>query len=71
MEIKMLGPGCPKCRTAAERVEEVIRRHGIDASVTRVEDIAEIMSYGIMLTPASWSMGRSSSQAAFPGRPMS
>ena len=52
MEIKILGPGCPKCRTLEKMTREVVEKHGINATVTKVEDIMEIMKYGVMSTPA-------------------
>jgi small redox-active disulfide protein 2 len=52
MEIRVLGPGCPKCKQLDKLVREVIEENLIDASVTKVEDIVEIMNYGIMTTPA-------------------
>ena len=52
MEIKILGPGCPKCKTLEKLTREVVEQNGIDAKITKVEDIMEIMKYGIMTTPA-------------------
>jgi len=52
MEIKILGPGCPKCKAFFKQVEEVTEKNGIHASITNVEDIMEIMKYGVMSTPA-------------------
>jgi small redox-active disulfide protein 2 len=52
MEILILGPGCQKCKTLEKLTREVVEENGIDATVTKVEDIAEIMKYGIMTTPA-------------------
>ena len=52
MEIKVLGPGCPKCKTLDKITREVIEKNGINATVTKVEDIMEIMKYGVMSTPA-------------------
>ncbi len=52
MEIKILGPGCPKCKTLEKLTREVVEKNGIDATVTKVEDIVTIMNYGIMTTPA-------------------
>jgi small redox-active disulfide protein 2 len=52
MEIKILGPGCPKCKTLEKLIREVVEQNGIDATVTKVEDIVAIMNYGIMATPA-------------------
>jgi len=52
MEIKILGPGCPKCKTLEKLTRDVIAQNGIDAIVTKVEDIVEIMKFGVMTTPA-------------------
>lgn len=52
MNIKILGTGCPKCKTLEKLTREVVEQNGIDATITKVEDIVEIMKYGIMSTPA-------------------
>lgn len=52
MEIKILGTGCPKCKTLEKLTREVVEQNGIAANITKVEDIMEIMKYGIMTTPA-------------------
>ena len=52
MEIKILGTGCPKCKTLEKLTREVVEQNGIPANITKVEDIMEIMKYGIMTTPA-------------------
>ena len=52
MEIKILGSGCAKCKTLEKLTREVVEQNGIDAKITKVEDILEIMKYGIMSTPA-------------------
>jgi len=52
MEIKVLGTGCPKCKTLEKLTREVVETEGIDAIITKVEDIMDIMSYGVMMTPA-------------------
>ncbi|MEI7981319.1 MAG: thioredoxin family protein [Bacteroidota bacterium] len=52
MEIKILGPGCAKCKTLDKLTHEVVEKNGIDASITKVEDIMEIMKFGVMSTPA-------------------
>lgn len=53
MEIKVLGTGCPKCKTFEKLTREVVEHNGIDATISKVEDIMEIMKYGVMTTPAS------------------
>jgi small redox-active disulfide protein 2 len=52
MNIKILGSGCPKCKTLEKLTREVVEQNGIDATITKVEDIVEIMKYGVMTTPA-------------------
>ena len=49
--IKILGTGCPKCKTTTALVEEVVKEHNIDAKIIKVEDIMEIMEYNILSTP--------------------
>ena len=51
MEIKILGTGCARCRTLEKTVVEAVKELGLDAKVTKVEDIEAIMEYGIMRTP--------------------
>ena len=52
MEIKILGTGCPKCKALEKLTREVVGKNGFDASITKVEDIMDIMKYNIMTTPA-------------------
>lgn len=51
MEIKILGTGCPKCRTLEKMTREITEKEGIDAAISKEEDIMKIMEYGIMHTP--------------------
>ncbi len=52
MEIKILGSGCAKCKKLEEAARTAVGELGLDAEVTKVEDIMEIMNYGIATTPA-------------------
>lgn len=52
MEIKVLGPGCSKCKTTYQVVEKVIKENNQDVKLTKVDDIIEMMNYNIMTTPA-------------------
>ena len=52
MEIKILGTGCPKCKSLEKLVRDVVEKEQIQASVTKVEDIMAIMNYGVLSTPA-------------------
>lgn len=51
LDIKVLGPGCPKCKTTYNNVLESVKQLGIEAKVTKVEDIMEIMKYNVLSTP--------------------
>jgi small redox-active disulfide protein 2 len=52
MEIKILGTGCTKCKSLESVTREVVAEMNLDATVTKVEDIMEIMAFGVMTTPA-------------------
>ena len=52
MDIKILGTGCAKCHALEQAVRTVVEREGLDATVGKVEDIMDIMAYGVMITPA-------------------
>ncbi|CCX61069.1 putative uncharacterized protein [Bacteroides sp. CAG:598] len=52
MEIKVLGPGCAKCKTTYNVIEKVIKENNLDVKLTKVDDIMEMMNYNIMTTPA-------------------
>jgi small redox-active disulfide protein 2 len=49
--IKVLGPGCPKCKTTYNNVLEAVKQMGIEADVTKIEDIEEMMKYNVLTTP--------------------
>ena len=51
-EIKVLGPGCAKCKSTFAVVEKVVKDSGMEVRLTKVEDIEEIMRYNILSTPA-------------------
>ena len=51
MEIKVLGTGCPKCKTLEKVTREAVAETGINATVDKVDDIVKILEYGIMHTP--------------------
>ncbi len=52
MEIKVLGTGCPKCKALEQATQNAINELGVQATITKVEDIVDIMNYGVMRTPA-------------------
>jgi small redox-active disulfide protein 2 len=52
MEIKVLGTGCPKCKTLEQATRNAVSELGINANIAKEEDIVKIMAYGVMRTPA-------------------
>lgn len=52
MDIKVLGTGCAKCNQLVETARRALEQAGIAADVTKVEEIDQIMAYGVMMTPA-------------------
>ena len=51
-KIQILGTGCPKCNKLAEVAQEVAESLGIEYEIEKVTKINDIMSFGVMLTPA-------------------
>ena len=52
MEIKILGTGCTNCKNLEKATFNAVAELNLNANVSKVEDIQQIMSYGIMRTPA-------------------
>lgn len=52
MEIKVLGPGCPKCQQTEKIVKEAVTEAGVEAQIEKITDTMEIASYGVFGTPA-------------------
>jgi small redox-active disulfide protein 2 len=52
MTIKILGTGCPKCKQLEANAKKAVELSGENISVEKVENIKDIMAYGIMMTPA-------------------
>jgi small redox-active disulfide protein 2 len=49
--IKVLGTGCPKCKTTYNNVLEALKQLGMEANVIKIEEIEEIMKYNVLTTP--------------------
>jgi len=52
MEIKVLGPGCPKCQETEKLVREAVAEAGVQAQVLKVTDFQEMAMLGVFATPA-------------------
>lgn len=52
MKIKVLGSGCKNCINLKENVEKALKETGMAAEIEKVEDMKDIMNYGVMSTPA-------------------
>lgn len=50
-EIKVLGPGCSNCKTTVALIDTIAREKGVAITLSKVEEMRDIMSYGIMSTP--------------------
>ncbi len=51
MDIKVLGTGCANCRTTIALIEQVAQAKGVAVNLQKVEELRDIMSYGVMSTP--------------------
>ena len=52
MKIKVLGPGCPSCTRLYQETRRAVAKTGLQAELARVEQVPDIMAYGMVLTPA-------------------
>jgi small redox-active disulfide protein 2 len=52
MEIKILGPGCPKCELTEKVVREAVAESGVKADIEKVKDVMQIAKFGVFMTPA-------------------
>ncbi|WP_411683181.1 thioredoxin family protein [Clostridium thailandense] len=52
MVIKILGSGCSNCKKLEANAKEAVEKANVDAEIVKVQDIKDIMAYGVMRTPA-------------------
>jgi len=50
--IQILGTGCPKCKKLAENAAAAAKAAGVEVEIVKVTDMNEILSFGVMMTPA-------------------
>lgn len=52
MKIEVLGSGCMKCKRMYDNVNEAVKKSGLQADVVKVEELSEIVTRGVLMTPA-------------------
>lgn len=52
MKLEILGTGCAKCEKLEELTRKAVSELGVEAEISKVKDLTEIMNYGVMMTPA-------------------
>ena len=52
MKIEVLGAGCAKCKRLEENVRKAVKEAGVRAEIVKVQDLAQIISTGVIMTPA-------------------
>lgn len=67
MEIKILGTGCPKCKSLEKAARDAVSELGINAEVIKEEDILKIMGFGVMNTPGLVINGKVAVSGRVPG----
>lgn len=50
-QIKVLGPGCSKCKTLYSNTVEAVHQLGLEVEVIKIEDIQEMIKYNVLTTP--------------------
>lgn len=68
MEIKVLGPGCPRCQQTEKVVREAVAEAKVEATVEKVTDVMKIAGYGVLGTPAVVVDGEVKSVGKIPSR---
>jgi small redox-active disulfide protein 2 len=66
VKIEVLGTGCAKCKSLLKNVEKAVEELGIQAEVVKVDGIEEIMSRGVMMTPALFIDGEAKAMGKVP-----
>jgi small redox-active disulfide protein 2 len=51
-KLQILGTGCAKCANLAAATEQAAQALGLEYQIQKVSDLKEIMSFGVMMTPA-------------------
>ena len=51
MDIKVLGTGCANCKNTIALIDQVAKANGVEVKLEKVEELRDIMGYGVMSTP--------------------
>ena len=57
MKLEIFGTGCAKCKRMYDNVQEAVKKAGVQAEVVKVEELSEIVSRGVLMTPSLWMDG--------------
>lgn len=68
LQIKVLGTGCANCKTTLKLIEETARASGVAIQLDKVEELQDIMAYGVMSTPGVVIDGKVVHAGGIPGR---
>jgi small redox-active disulfide protein 2 len=66
--IKVLGTGCANCKTTLKLIEDAAKEKGVEIQLEKVEQLQEIMAYGVMSTPGVVVDGKVVHAGGIPGR---
>ena len=67
MKIEVLGAGCAKCKRLEENARKAVKEAGVQAEIVKVHDLAQIISTGVMMTPALLIDGEKKAVGRVPG----
>lgn len=67
-DIKVLGTGCAKCKSTIALIEQVAQARGVEVKLEKIEELRDIMSYGVMSTPGVVIDGKVVHTGGIPGR---
>ncbi|ABP77939.1 thioredoxin family protein [Pseudomonas aeruginosa] len=67
-EIKVLGTGCANCKSTIALIDQVAKAKGVEVKLEKVEELRDIMGYGVMSTPGVVIDGKVVHAGGVPGR---
>ena len=67
MKIQVLGAGCDKCDALYENVSQAAANLGLDAEIEKIEDLMQIVMFGVLEAPALAVDGKVVLRSRIPG----